>query len=847
MLPAFVEGWRMPNTVTTIEPSTVNIHGYSKGMEVPFHFQSGVIIASYFVSLVGSITTVELLHRKREGKGWTPWLQQLAIAVSFGLVAIWCMHFVGNRAIVLGNGEKELQLYYNPGFTTLSVFLPIVFLFLGFTTVELRQPGQAFFWPSLVVAGIVAGLAITGMHYVGNFGINNYTLVNPPQFVVGAGLIAITACCIALALFFYFKGKWINSFPRRVACACLLAGAVSGMHWTASIGTRYTLRDTPPDRLGMSRDTNLIVAIVLSLLACVVCFAFGLLTQRRKKQLADRAQHVMLASVTFDPDGKLLVTQEGILPAQKVTRQYNQRSFNDEFNTAHPVFQWLFRVTFNWTGVADLIPGMRSHLRTIGATSRDPTRPMTPSTESAFADDSNSNEDYSIIFREHFCVAASQLAGHLEVSIQELGILYNGIMMTGSLAPEFLVKKSSQSPSRVGLTLDVEAGYVLPTMFGSGQLLFLVRTVDKAAALKLMTVGYRFAQTAHVGDIIARSMQVPHHEMVSTISKLQAYSKQNLQPLEQPGYCTYLACYAMRAAVNKANSSWEVLVAQDNPFQLPQVELTQNPLKPWQQKILQRLDGLSANQCLSWLNNKASECSLSDDKEFLELLLDQVTALTIGVPEPFFGQAIFSSKAVHLNGTNNGMPICMYAFCIIPDIHASSLKSKNKLTYVPLSFFKCFQRIYKGSPDHAILSRKIHREFGSILNAKGLQEELSPITSHRDSITSSILHSAPRPKRQQWAFRKSSCSSSTRRSSILKPDFASEKGLTEESEAPGTAQPFGGIMVSNDTTVEISAKQESMTELQEMGLKTEAGVGASEQPTYVDELFQIASQKWRQH
>lgn len=55
-------------------------------------------------------------------------------------------------------------------------------------------------------------------------------------------------------------------------------------------------------------------------------------------------------------------------------------------------------------------------------------------------------------------------------------------------------------------------------------------------------------------------------------------------------------------------------------------------------------------------------------------------------------------------------------------------------------------------------------------------------------------------------------------------------------------------MVSSDTTVEVShAKQESTMELQEMGLKTEAGVGASEQPTYVDELFQIASQKWRQH
>jgi hypothetical protein len=46
---------------------------YAMGQEVPFRFDSGIIIASFFVSLVGAITTVELLHRKREGKGWASW------------------------------------------------------------------------------------------------------------------------------------------------------------------------------------------------------------------------------------------------------------------------------------------------------------------------------------------------------------------------------------------------------------------------------------------------------------------------------------------------------------------------------------------------------------------------------------------------------------------------------------------------------------------------------------------------------------------------------------------------------------------------------------------------------
>lgn len=46
---------------------------------------------------------------------------------------------------------------------------------------------------------------------------------------------------------------------------------------------------------------------------------------RRRRQLADRAQQVVLACARFDPDGRLLVTQDGQLPSQKITVDKNQR------------------------------------------------------------------------------------------------------------------------------------------------------------------------------------------------------------------------------------------------------------------------------------------------------------------------------------------------------------------------------------------------------------------------------------------------------------------------------------------------------------------------------------------
>lgn len=189
-------------------------------------------------------------------------LQIGACAVSFGLVAIWCMHFVGNRAIVLGNGESKLQLYYNPSFTALSVFLPIIFLFGAFIVAELKRKKSRLLLPYLCLSGFVTGLSITGMHYVGNFGIVNYDLHNPVTHIVGAAVIAIISCIIALTLFFVQREMWINSLWRRAICAVVLASAVSGMHWVASIGTRYTLIQGY-DGSEAERNTNLIVAVVM--------------------------------------------------------------------------------------------------------------------------------------------------------------------------------------------------------------------------------------------------------------------------------------------------------------------------------------------------------------------------------------------------------------------------------------------------------------------------------------------------------------------------------------------------------------------------------------------------------
>lgn len=46
---------------------------YQPGDWVPFRLEPGIVVASFFVSLVGAITTVELLQRRTNAKGWATW------------------------------------------------------------------------------------------------------------------------------------------------------------------------------------------------------------------------------------------------------------------------------------------------------------------------------------------------------------------------------------------------------------------------------------------------------------------------------------------------------------------------------------------------------------------------------------------------------------------------------------------------------------------------------------------------------------------------------------------------------------------------------------------------------
>ncbi len=178
-----------------------------------------------------------------------------------GGIAIWCMHFIGNRAIIMADGDPRLQIIYNSGVTAASFFVPILALIVPFCAAGISEHVSR---TSIIISGTLTGLAICGMHYIGQAGIANYDGIYQPGYVVASAIIAIIASTTALGIFFMFRVAWTNSYLKRILCGCLLAAGVSGMHWLGIVGTKYRFKDLGPDTQGnLSRTATVIVVLVL--------------------------------------------------------------------------------------------------------------------------------------------------------------------------------------------------------------------------------------------------------------------------------------------------------------------------------------------------------------------------------------------------------------------------------------------------------------------------------------------------------------------------------------------------------------------------------------------------------
>jgi PAS domain S-box-containing protein len=153
-----------------------------------------LVIVSILVAVLASFAALDLATRIRASSGRLryAWLGAAAFAMGGG---IWSMHFVAMLAFRL----PGIEVGYDFGLTVISLVLPIVVTAFGFYVASTQQLGPS----SLTVSGLVMGLGIAGMHYTGMAAMRMQATVHHElPWVVISILIAIAASIVALRLAF---------------------------------------------------------------------------------------------------------------------------------------------------------------------------------------------------------------------------------------------------------------------------------------------------------------------------------------------------------------------------------------------------------------------------------------------------------------------------------------------------------------------------------------------------------------------------------------------------------------------------------------------------------------------
>lgn len=159
-----------------------------------------LVALSIAVAILASLTALNLAGRLlvADGRARLGWLLASSLALGGG---IWSMHFVGMLAFVM-----PMPATYDLQLTAFSLLLPVFLVSAGFICVSRFGNGI----PQLATAGLLAGFGVVTMHYVGMAAMRmpGVAVSYDPWIVAASIVIALAAATIAFWLAFRTSKTW---------------------------------------------------------------------------------------------------------------------------------------------------------------------------------------------------------------------------------------------------------------------------------------------------------------------------------------------------------------------------------------------------------------------------------------------------------------------------------------------------------------------------------------------------------------------------------------------------------------------------------------------------------------
>jgi diguanylate cyclase (GGDEF)-like protein len=191
-----------------------------------------LVILSIVIATVASYVALDLGNRVAvaQGASRAAWLFGGAVVMGIG---IWSMHFTAMLAFRL-----PVPITYDLPLLLLSVLIAMTASGLALYVIG-RGSVRII---SLLTAGVLMGLAISGIHYTDMAAVRTQASLHYNALLVALSVaIAVTASLMALHLALYFRINMTRrAFFGKAASALLMGAAIVGLHYTAMDAAHFT-------------------------------------------------------------------------------------------------------------------------------------------------------------------------------------------------------------------------------------------------------------------------------------------------------------------------------------------------------------------------------------------------------------------------------------------------------------------------------------------------------------------------------------------------------------------------------------------------------------------------------
>jgi PAS domain S-box-containing protein len=271
------------------------------GTPLPGSYDYHLVALSIFVAISASYAALDLGGRVTAARGWvrSVWLAAGASAMGLG---IWSMHFTGMLAFKL-----PVPVTYHWPTVLLSLLAAMIASAVALYVASRETMGRM----QEITGGILMGLAIVGMHYIGMAAMRlSATCQYRPLLVAVSIFVAIAASLAALMFTFDYREDFRGTTLAKFASATVMGVGISVMHYVGMTSAKFVSSTVIPETshvvsisalgLGGIALGTLVVQIVAVLTSSmdrrIAAQAQELQTSQRFRQIAGILKDVLVLS-----------------------------------------------------------------------------------------------------------------------------------------------------------------------------------------------------------------------------------------------------------------------------------------------------------------------------------------------------------------------------------------------------------------------------------------------------------------------------------------------------------------------------------------------------------------------